>query len=330
MSVLVCGGAGYIGSHAVYSLIEKGEKVIVADDLSKGHRDSLVKGGNLYEIDLKNKEQTMNLFKENPDIDTVMHFCAYSLVGESVTKPIEYFDNNVGATVNLLLAMKEYGVKNFVFSSTAATYGEPQSIPILENDPTIPTNPYGESKLAVEKLLKWADAADQIRYTVLRYFNACGAHPGGDIGEDHRPESHLIPIILQVALGQRESIKIFGEDYLTDDGSAVRDYIHVMDLIDAHLLAVEKLRNGSESNTFNLGNGNGFSVKQVIDIARKVTGKEIKAETAPRRAGDPAKLVATSDKARDILGWNPQYADLEKIIEDAWRWHQGHPDGYQD
>ena len=326
MAILVCGGAGYIGSHMVAELLEKGEEVVVLDNFQKGHHDSLM-GGKLYSGDLRDDVILNKVFTEN-NIDAVIDFAADSLVGESVTEPLKYFENNIGSTINLLKAMRDHKVKYIVFSSTAATYGEPDNIPILEEDKTFPTNPYGESKLAVEKILKWCDNAYGIKYTALRYFNAAGAHVSGKIGEDHRPESHLIPIILQVALGQREKIMVFGEDYDTADGTCVRDYVHVSDLASAHLLAVKRLRRGEDSVICNLGNGKGFSVKEVIDVTRKVTGKEIKAEMAPRRAGDPAVLIASSEKAKEILGWEPKCDSLETIVATAWEWHKGHPEGY--
>ncbi|MCM0649536.1 UDP-glucose 4-epimerase GalE [Clostridium swellfunianum] len=327
MAILVCGGAGYIGSHMVAALLERGEEVAILDNLQKGHRDAIL-GGKFYEGDLRDRAILDRVFTEN-NIDAVIDFAADSLVGESVTEPLKYFENNVGGTLSLLRAMKDYGVRNIVFSSTAATYGEPESIPILEDDKTFPTNPYGESKLAVEKVLKWCDNAYGIKYTALRYFNAAGAHESGKIGEDHSPESHLIPLILQTALGQREKIMMFGDDYKTEDGTCVRDYIHVMDLASAHLLAVDRLRKGGESRIYNLGNGTGFSVKEVIEVARKVTGREIKAEVAPRRAGDPAVLIASSNKAVEELGWKPRFNSLETIIETAWNWHLNHPKGYE-
>jgi UDP-glucose 4-epimerase len=327
MAILVCGGAGYIGSHMVAALLEKGEEVVILDNLQKGHRDAVL-GGKLYEGDLRDRVILDKVFTEN-NIDAVIDFAADSLVGESVTEPLKYFENNVGGTLSLLRAMKDYGVKNIVFSSTAATYGEPDSIPILEEDKTFPTNPYGESKLAVEKILKWCDNAYGIKFTALRYFNAAGAHESGKIGEDHSPESHLIPLILQTALGQRGKIMIFGDDYKTEDGTCIRDYIHVMDLASAHLLAVSRLRKGGESRIYNLGNGTGFSVKEVIEVARKVTGREIKAEIAPRRAGDPAVLIASSKKAVEELGWKPKFNSLESIIQTAWNWHVNQPKGYE-
>lgn len=329
MSILVCGGAGYIGSHTVAELLERGEEVIVADNLQKGHKDAVLEGAKLYVGDLRDEAFLEKVFTENR-IEAVIDFAADSLVGESVVKPFEYYHNNVYGTLCLLKKMGEHNVKKIVFSSTAATYGEPENIPILESDKTEPTNPYGETKLSVEKMLKWADQAYGIKYVVLRYFNAAGAHKSGKIGEDHNPESHLIPLILQVALGKRDKILIFGDDYKTEDGSCIRDYIHVTDLADAHILAVEKLRKDSTSATYNLGNGTGFSVKEVVEIVRKVTGHPIPAEIAPRRAGDPAVLIASSDKIIKELSWKPQYNTLEQIVESAWEWHKTHPNGYED
>ena len=329
MPILICGGAGYIGSHTVEELISKGEKVIVVDNLQKGHKGAVNPKAKLYVGDIRDEAFLDQVFKENT-IEAVIDFAAESLVGESVIDPLKYYHNNVYGTVTLLKKMHEYNVKKIVFSSTAATYGEPENIPILESDKTLPTNPYGDTKLAVEKMLKWCDNAYGIKYVVLRYFNAAGAHKSGKIGEDHKPESHLIPIILQVALGKRDKIMIFGDEYPTEDGSCIRDYIHVTDLADAHILAVEKLRKDNTSAIYNLGNGKGFSVKEVIEVARKVTGHEIPAEVAPRRAGDPAVLIASSDKIIKELGWNPKYTSLEEIIQSAWDWHRTHPDGYQD
>ena len=326
MAILVCGGAGYIGSHMVAALLEKGEEVVIVDNLQKGHREALL-GGKLYVGDLRDRGFLDKVFSEN-EIDSVIDFAADSLVGESVTEPLKYFENNVGGTVTLLQAMRDHKVKYIVFSSTAATYGEPERIPILEEDKTFPTNPYGESKLTVEKILKWCDNAYGIKYTALRYFNAAGAHISGSIGEDHSPETHLIPIILEAALGKREKVMIFGDDYDTKDGTCVRDYIHVMDLASAHLLALDRLKKGGESRIYNLGNGEGFSVKQVIEVARKVTGVNIKADMAPRRAGDPAVLIASSEKALEELDWKPKFNSLETIIETAWNWHKNHPKGY--
>lgn len=329
MAILVCGGAGYIGSHVTRALIDSGEDVIVLDNLQTGHVDAVHEKAKLVLGDLRDDEFMERVFKENK-IDGVIDFAAFSLVGESVIEPLKYFENNFYGTLCLLKAMRKHNVNKIVFSSTAATYGEPENIPILETDKTFPTNPYGESKLAVEKMLKWCDAAYGIKYTALRYFNVAGAHPAGDIGEDHDPESHLIPIILQVALGKREKIGIYGDDYPTEDGTCIRDYIHVMDLADAHILALKRLNNGGDSTIFNLGNGEGFSVKEVIEVARKVTKHPIPAVVSPRRAGDPAKLVATSEKAMKELNWKPKYNSLEKIIETAWNWHKNHPNGYED
>lgn len=328
MSVLVCGGAGYIGSHTVSDLLDRGEDVVVADNLQKGHKKAVL-GGKLMIGDLRDSDFLDKVFSENT-IDSVIQFAADSLVGESVEDPLKYYNNNVVSTLSLLSKMKQYGVDKIVFSSTAATYGEPQNIPIMETDPTIPTNPYGQTKLAVEKALKWCYEAYDIKYTALRYFNAAGAHISGKIGEDHNPETHLIPIILQAALGQRDSITIFGDDYNTEDGTCVRDYIHVTDLADAHILALDKMRADGKSNIYNLGNGNGFSVKEVVDITRKVTGVDIKAELGERRPGDPAILVASSEKAKKELNWKPKYNDLGTIIETAWKWHKENPNGFSE
>mgnify|MGYP005924385199 CR=1 FL=1 len=327
MNVLVCGGAGYIGSHTVYELIERGHSVVVVDSLIKGHKAAVHNDAKFYLGDIRDEEFMDKVFKEN-NIDAVIDFAAFSLVGESVNEPFKYYENNVYGTLKLLEAMERAGVKKIVFSSTAATYGEPENDIIVESDKTIPTNPYGETKLTVEKMLKWADNAYGIKFVALRYFNAAGAHISGKIGEDHSPETHLIPIILQTALGQREKMFIFGDDYDTPDGTCVRDYIHVTDLAQAHILAVKYLMEGNESNIFNLGNGVGFTVKEVIETARKVTGKPIKAVEEGRRAGDPAVLIASSEKAKNILDWKPEHADLEEIIASAWKWHSSHPQGY--
>lgn len=262
------------------------------------------------------------------DIEAVIHFAANSLVGESMEEPLKYYDNNVYGTQVLLEVMREFGVKQIVFSSTAAVYGEPKQIPIVETDPTEPTNAYGETKLAMEKMMKWADRAYGIRSISLRYFNVAGAY-GTTIGEDHNPETHLIPLILKVPLGQREEIYIFGDDYDTPDGTCIRDYIHVLDLVDAHWLALEKLRSGADSDVYNLGNGNGFSVKEVIEAARQVTGHPIPARVVARRPGDPARLVASSEKAKRELGWEPKYPSITDIVASAWEWHQARPNGYR-
>ncbi len=325
-TILVCGGAGYIGSHMVAELLENNHEVVVLDSLVKGHKEALL-GGKLYIGDLRDRKILDKVFTENK-IDAVIDFAAFSLVGESMTEPLKYFNNNVYGTISLLEAMRDYNVKYIVFSSTAATYGEPEIVPITENSKTVPTNAYGESKLLVEKILRWCDHAYGIKYTTLRYFNAAGAHISGKIGEDHSPETHLIPIILDVALGNREKIMMFGDDYDTKDGTCVRDYIHVSDLASAHSLALKRLMNGGDSAIYNLGNGTGFTVKEMVEIARKVTGHPIPAEVAERRAGDPAVLIASSKKAMDELGWKPKYADVETIISTAWNWHKNHPNGY--
>ena len=325
--ILVCGGAGYIGSHAVRQLIDRNEEVIIVDNLETGHEDAIHPQAKFYKVDIRNEEELDNVFTENK-IDEVIHFAANSLVGESMTNPLKYYNNNVHGTEVLLKVMIKHDVKKIVFSSTAATYGEPNNIPILESDLTNPTNAYGETKLAMEKMMKWADVSHGVKYISLRYFNVAGAHESGEIGEDHNPETHLIPLILQVPLGKREFISIFGDDYDTHDGTCIRDYIHVTDLADAHILAVHKLREGSNSNIYNLGSGNGFTVKEMIEAARKVTGHPIPAKVCERRAGDPAKLVAASQKARTELGWEPKLENVEAMISSAWKWHQNHPDGF--
>ena len=326
--ILVCGGAGYIGSHAVRQLIDRGEEVIIVDNLETGHEDAIHPQAKFYKVDIRDEEALDKVFAENK-IDEVIHFAANSLVGESMTNPLKYFNNNVHGTEILLKVMVAHDVKKIVFSSTAATYGEPKNIPILESDETSPTNAYGETKLCMEKMMKWADKAHGVKYISLRYFNVAGAHESGEIGEDHNPETHLIPLILQVPLGKREFISIFGDDYETHDGTCIRDYTHVTDLADAHILAVHKLREGSESNIYNLGSGNGFTVKEMIETARKVTGHEIPAKVCERRAGDPAKLVASSEKARRELGWVPKHENVEDMISSAWNWHQKHPNGFE-
>lgn len=328
MTILVLGGAGYIGSHTVYELIDNGEDVVIIDNLLTGHEEAVHPKARFYKGDIRDKEFLDSVFKKEK-IDAVIHFAASSLVGESMEKPLKYYDNNLCGTKILLDSMVEHGIDKIVFSSTAAVYGEPGRIPILETDKTEPTNTYGETKLSMEKMFKWIGKAHGLRYVSLRYFNACGAHVSGKIGEDHNPESHLIPLILQVPNGKREFISIFGEDYQTKDGTCIRDYIHVTDLAQAHILAVKYLQNGGESDIFNLGNGIGFSVKEVIETARKVTQNAIPAKVTPRRAGDPAKLIASSDKAKKVLGWKPQHAELDEIISTAWNWHKNHPDGFK-
>lgn len=328
MKVLVLGGAGYIGSHTVYELIDDGQDVVIIDNLETGHIEAVHEKAKFYKGDIRDRAFLDDVFSKETDIDAVIHFAANSLVGESMVNPLKYYDNNLCGTKVLLEALVAHGIDKVVFSSTAATYGEPERVPILESDKTEPTNTYGETKLSMEKMFKWTGKAHGLRYVSLRYFNACGAHPNGKIGEAHNPETHLIPLILQVPNGQREAISIFGDDYDTMDGTCVRDYIHVLDLAQAHILAVKYLMAGNESNIFNLGNGVGHTVKQVIDTARKVTGEPIKVEMAPRRAGDPATLIASSAKAKEILGWKPEHDDLEEIIATAWNWHKNHPHGF--
>lgn len=329
MSILVLGGAGYIGSHAVDLLIQKGYQVVVVDNLLTGHRQAVHPQAVFYEGDIRNRSLMDEVFTKEP-IDGVIHFAASSLVGESVEQPLKYFDNNVIGTIVTLEMMEKHGVKNIVFSSTAATYGEPDEVPITESTLTNPKNPYGESKLMMEKIMKWCDEAYGIKYVALRYFNVAGAKLDGTIGEDHTPETHLVPLILQTALGQREAITIFGEDYETKDGTCVRDYVHVVDLCEAHLLALEYLQTGGKSEAINLGSNEGFSVKEMVAQARQVTGKKIPAVMGARRAGDPSILVAQSEKARKVLGWQPKYTNIEMILQTAWQWHQGHPKGYDD
>lgn len=329
MAILVCGGAGYIGSHTVRQLLEAGEEVIIADNLSTGHRAAINPAVKFYECDIRDKDALKKIFAENK-IEAVFHFAAYIEAGESVIKPLKYFNNNVYGMQILLEAMTECGVDKIIFSSSAAVYGEPERIPIDEGDATFPVNPYGDSKLIMEIMMRRVSAAQGVRYVSLRYFNASGAIEDGSIGEDHHPETHLIPLILQVPLGKRDHITIFGTDYPTPDGTCIRDYIHVLDLANAHLCALNYLRKGGESNFFNLGSGSGFSVKQIIDTAEKVTEQKIKTELGDRRAGDPARLIASGDKARKILGWTPRFDDVEKIIATAWNWHKTHPKGYDD
>ena len=329
MAILVCGGAGYIGSHAVHALVEKGEQVVIVDNLQTGHRGALNPAAKFYEGDIRDAAVLDKIFTENK-IEAVIHFAANSLVGESMEKPLLYFNNNVYVMQVLLEAMVRHGVDKIVFSSTAATYGEPKRVPIHEDDETCPTNTYGETKLTMEKMMKWVSRANGVRYVSLRYFNAAGALPDGSIGEDHKTETHLIPLILQVPTGRRDHITVFGDDYPTPDGTCLRDYIHVVDLADAHVLALEYLRKGGASDIFNLGNGQGFSVKEMIAAAEKATGRSIKVEIGARRAGDPAQLIASSEKARAVLGWKPQFTDVEQVIGTAWKWHESHPHGYED
>ncbi len=331
MAILVLGGAGYIGSHMVDYLVQKGqEEVVVVDSLVTGHREAVHPSAKFYQGDLADQTFMRQVFSENPDLDAVIHFAAFSLVAESMEKPLKYFDNNTAGMIKLLEVMNEFNIKHIVFSSTAATYGIPEEIPIRETTPQKPINPYGESKLMMETIMKWSDQAYGIKFVPLRYFNVAGAKPDGSIGEDHGPETHLLPIILQVAQGVREKIMIFGDDYKTPDGTNVRDYVHPFDLASAHLLALDYLRQGNPSTAFNLGSATGFSNLQILEAARKVTGKEIPAEKADRRPGDPDTLVADSTKAREVLGWAPEFDNIEKIITSAWAWHSSHPKGYDD
>lgn len=320
MAILVCGGAGYIGSHINKQLYKEGYETVVFDNLVYGHREA-VKWGTFVKGDLKNIEDIESVFHKYP-IDEVFHFAAYAYVGESVEKPEKYYYNNVVNTLNLLQVMKKYGCKKIIFSSTCATYGEPERIPITEDIPQKPINPYGATKLMVERILQDYHKAYGLEYVVLRYFNAAGADPEGEIGESHNPETHIIPLVLDAASGKREDIKVFGTDYDTPDGSCVRDYIHVYDLATAHVLALHHLEAGKESLFLNLGNEAGTSVLEVINSVKKVTGKEFKETLDERRPGDPAKLVGSSKKAQEILGWKPVYGDIDVIVEHAWKWHE--------
>ena len=325
--ILVTGGAGYIGSHTVKLLLEAGYEVVTFDSMELGHPEAVV-GGEIVSGNLLDRAKLDETFDRFP-IEAVVHFAAYASVPDSVANPDKYFRNNIGGGLNLLDAMRAHGVRRIIFSSSAATYGEPLEVPIPETHPRNPTNPYGESKFMFEKILKWYDVAYGIKSVSLRYFNASGADPGGKIGEDHDPEGHLIPIVLQTALGQRESVQVFGTDWDTPDGTCIRDYIHVNDLSDAHLLALKALQDGAETTAYNLGNGDGHSVMQVIETAESVVGRKIPWDAAPRRPGDPARLVASSDRLKRELGWKPRYPDLRTIIEHAWAWHSTHPGGYR-
>ena len=328
MNVLVCGGAGYIGSHAVIGLLEAGHNVIAFANLEKGHRAAVAEQATLIVGDLRDPVALEAIFSAH-NIDAVMHFAAYSLVGESVAHPDKYYDNNVYGTYGLLQAMRKFGVNKIVFSSTAATYGEPEQVPITEEQKTVPTSPYGETKLAVEKMLGWYDRAYGIKSMCLRYFNVAGAHESGKIGEDHTPETHLIPLILGAALGKTDCIRIFGDDYDTPDGTCVRDYIHVCDLVAAHVLALAKLcEPEAESKIYNLGYGHGFSNLEILEAARRVTGTPIRAEMAERRPGDPSILIASPDAVVRELGFVPKHDDLDMIIRSAWAFLQNHPNGY--
>ncbi len=327
MNILVAGGAGYIGSHMCRYLAQHGHTPVVLDNLVYGHREA-VKWGPFIQGSMENRDILDMIFTEY-EIQAVMHFAAFAYVGESVTAPGKYYENNVAATISLLESMRRHNILKFIFSSTCATYGEPIEIPMHENHRQEPINPYGRSKLMVEQILKDYQNAYGLNSICLRYFNAAGADPDGEIGEDHNPETHLIPLILETALGKREVITVFGNDYPTGDGTCVRDYIHVMDLAQAHLLALGRLMNDLPGERYNLGNGNGISVRQVIDRAREVTGKEIKTKISERRPGDPAILVGSSEKAVRELGWKPQFADLKSILETAWNWHRKNPNGFR-
>ena len=325
MRILVIGGAGYVGSHTVRLLTRNGYEVWVYDNLCKGHSEA-VPEGRLIVGELGDRKKLASVFAEHK-IEAVMHFAAFALVGESVSHPAIYYQNNVTATLDLLEAMRNAGVWRIVFSSTTATYGQPEKMPITESTLQLPINPYGFTKLVIEHALTDYARAYGFGCAALRYFNAAGASPEGDIGEDHSPESHLIPLVLQTALGQREDIGMFGDDYPTPDGSCIRDYIHVDDLADAHLKALSLIEPGSNLQ-LNLGTGRGQSVRTVIEACRRITGHPIPVKIEPRRAGDPAELVADSSLAQKVLGWTPQYMDIQKTIETAWRWHRSHPNGY--
>lgn len=326
MNILVTGGAGYIGSHVVKEILKTGHKPFILDNFSKGHKEA-VTGGEIINGDLKNTDFIEDLF-QNYKFDSVIHLAADSLVGESVERPDKYYQNNLIGSINLLEAMKKSNVDKLVFSSTAAVYGEAKEIPIKEYSITDPKNPYGRSKLFFENILSDYDQTFDFKYISLRYFNASGADPDGNIGEDHNPETHLIPIVLETALDKREKLEIYGTDYDTRDGTCIRDYIHVNDLAKAHILAVEALEAGESSNIYNLGSGSGYSVKEVINTAREVTGKKIIAEPADRRLGDPPVLIASSAKIKEDLNWQPEFEDLEKIISTAWNWHKNNPNGF--
>lgn len=327
MAILVLGGAGYIGSHMVDLLKNKQKEVIVVDNLVTGHRSAIPESIPFYQIDIRDPEALNRVFKENK-IDAVFHFAAFSIVPESMTNPLKYFDNNTIGMTNILKTMQQNNVDKIIFSSTAATYGIPKHCPIKETDLQNPINPYGESKLEMEHQIYWAGKAYDIKWVALRYFNVAGSKADGSIGEDHHPETHLIPIILQAAAGQRPYIEMFGNDYHTADGFNIRDYVHVEDLVEAHLLALKYLEQGGQSTAFNLGSASGFSVKQIVEAAKKATGINFKVKIAPRRLGDPDSLIADSTKAKEILHWHPQYNDITEIIKTAWAFKQKHPNGY--
>jgi UDP-glucose-4-epimerase GalE len=325
--ILVVGGAGYIGAHMCKHLAHRGYTPVVLDNFIYGHRDA-VRWGPLIEGDLADQRLLAQVFKRYR-FDAVMHFAAFCYVGESVLDPGRYYANNVAATLNLLQTMIDHGINNFIFSSTCATYGEPQALPLTEDHPQQPINPYGRSKLMVEQICDDFARAYGLRHISLRYFNAAGADPDGELGEDHRPETHLIPIVLQTALGQREKVAVFGHDYTTSDGTCIRDYIHIVDIAQAHLLALECLLNKGTGGCYNLGNQKGHSVIEVVETARRITGHPIPTVADARRKGDPAELVGSSAKIKRKLGWSPRYSDLETIIKSAWQWHRRHPHGFK-
>lgn len=329
MHILVVGGAGYIGSHAVRELVKEGNQVVVLDSLYTGHRKAVNPQAKFYQGDVENTFLVSKILRTEK-IEAVMHFAAYSLVPESVKKPLKYYDNNVSGMISLLQAMKDAGTKYLIFSSSAATYGVPQETPITEETPLNPINPYGETKMMMEKIMSWADKANGIKYIALRYFNVAGAASDGTIGEDHAPETHLIPNILKSALAGDGNFTIFGNDYKTPDGTNVRDYVQVEDLIAAHILALKHLIKSNRSDVFNLGTAHGYSNLEILQAAKKVTGRDIPYTIGPRRGGDPDSLVADSTKARTILGWRPKHEDVNDVIATAWKWHQSHPQGYQD
>lgn len=328
MNILVTGGAGYIGSHTVRALIHAGFTPIVVDNFSRGHRNAIPSDVKVIELDIANPK-IINVLRDN-NIKGIMHFAAHSQVGESMINPSIYYENNVVGSYRLIESARQAGVQHFVFSSTAAVYGEPEVVPIVETSKLQPTNVYGRTKLMIEDMLHDYSSIYGSTYVALRYFNAAGADESGKIGEDHSPETHLIPLVLKTALGKRPHITVFGTDYDTIDGTCIRDYIHVTDLASAHVLAMNYLVSGGESRVFNLGSGNGFSVKDIIDTAKNVTGINIPVEYGERRKGDPSTLIASSDCIKDILGWNPKHSELSQIISDAWRWHRLHPSGYDD
>ncbi len=327
MRILVTGGAGYIGSHVVKELLTAGHSLLTLDNLATGHRASLV-GGKFIECDLKNKKRLQEIFEQFQP-QALIHLAADSLVGESVERPQQYYHNNLLGSINLLDVMLDYGLKKIVYSSTAAVYGEAQEIPLREDSPTNPTNPYGRSKLYFTRIMQDYERAYGLRFISLRYFNASGADPSGRMGEDHNPETHLIPIVLERALGLREELVVFGTDYQTRDGTCIRDYIHVSDLARAHLLAVEALAKGHSGAIYNLGSGTGYSVQEVIETAREITGSKIPCREGDRRPGDPPVLIASSELIKKELGWQPEYQDLKLMIETAWRWHRNNPQGYR-